>query len=256
MRSTWMVLALALAAGALAGAAVHQVKLAGGRNVEGELTRLQPGLYLLHGGGELLELSEDEISSVDGKPGNLGAAARGGEVRPWQKYEELQADGRVVAWDSFVFHNEGRTAITEVGFGIAPHEAAGALAVDYFDGFGNKLATTMEPDLAADPSARRRQLTIHLQVPVAPGESATLASRRLQPGARRAAEGLSYSFAGDFPDDRLVWRKVRLPKGAEILSVEPAPTARFSQDGHTYVMWRRFYRAGEVAPATVAYRLP
>ncbi|MFA7331791.1 MAG: hypothetical protein WC326_12045 [Candidatus Delongbacteria bacterium] len=257
MRYLSMSLMLALAATlALATPPQHSVQLASGKTIKGQLVRITPGSYLLQSGAELLELGEDEIQTVDGRKGDLSAATKPENLRSLHKYEEVRSDGSVLAWDSFDISNPGPQALTEVSFGIAPHEAEGALAVEYLDGFGNRLKTKLEPGLAENPKAKRRMLTIALAVPVAPGESARLTSRRAQGGVRKTAEGLSLSFAGDFPDDRLVWRKVRLPKGAQILRTDPAPTARFDHDGTPYLMWRRLYWQGEVAPTTVVYRLP
>lgn len=234
----------------------HTVKLADGRSLDGHLVRVTPALYLLQSEREMLELSEDEIAAVDGKAMKAGSATRLENLRVWRKYEEVQADGRVLAWDSFEIQNDGTTAITEVSFGLGPHELAGALSVDYLDALGNKLKTRMEPSLAQEPKAQRRMLVIALALPVAPGESATLSSKRVQTEAiRSSSEGLSLTFNGDFPDDRLLWRKVRLPQGARVLKTTPEPTARFEHEGCTYLMWRRFFWAGEQAPTTVLYKL-
>lgn len=59
----------------------------------------------------------------------------------------------------------------------------------------------------------------------------------------------------DYAEDNLVWLKVRLPRGAGIRSITPQPSARFTQDGQEYVMWRRFYKQGEQFPLEIVYAL-
>jgi len=93
-------------------------------------------------------------------------------------------------------------------------------------------------------------------VPVAPGEDWSISGRQTFPGMVVATEqGLRYRHAGDYPEDRLVWRKVRLPRGAHVVSTSPEPTAVFEDDTFIYVMWRQFYKQGEMRNLDVVYTL-
>ena len=64
-----------------------------------------------------------------------------------------------------------------------------------------------------------------------------------------------FRHPGDFAEDRLVYRKVRLPRDAEIVRVAPQPSARFSYDGFEFLTWRHFYKKGEQFPLEVVFTL-
>jgi hypothetical protein len=47
---------------------------------------------------------------------------------------------------------------------------------------------------------------------------------------------------------------VKLPAGAEVVRVSPEPAQRFEVDGVPFVLWRRYYAAGEVTPLELVFR--
>jgi hypothetical protein len=63
-------------------------------------------------------------------------------------------------------------------------------------------------------------------------------------------------FWGDFPEDRLLTRRVELPVGAKVLSVDPEPNLQFEHLGQTVVVWRRYYPAKTGFPLVVEYEMP
>jgi hypothetical protein len=98
-------------------------------------------------------------------------------------------------------------------------------------------------------------VSLPLAVPVAPGEVMTINGAEVTPWIIREVESFRYRSVGDFAEDRLIWRKVRLPRGAKVEQISPEPVSRFTQDGYEYLMWRQFYRKGEVKPLEVLYSL-
>ncbi|HOX25517.1 MAG TPA: hypothetical protein PLL30_11900 [Candidatus Krumholzibacteria bacterium] len=233
------------------------VTLSDGRTYEGTLVRLTAGRYLLQTDTTLLELSEDDLD-----PRTFAVRARQdavperpvGEIR---HYDEVNANLTVTRWWTRHHVNEGRQAITEYRFGLAPHERALADRRTYRDWFGNELVPSYDPPRERWNEApdARVQVTIPLAVPVAPGEEWPLTGSETSPLIERRGADLIYRHAGNYAEDNLVWLKVRLPRGATIRSITPQPSARFTQDGQEYVMWRRFYRQGERFPLEIVYAI-
>jgi hypothetical protein len=244
-------------AGTAAAADTWTVKLAGGDTHEGALVRLEPGRYLLQTDGRLLELTDDDIDPVTFRDHDRADAAPKRPVIEALHYDELHADGTVTLhWETHVA-NDSRQAITELRFGLAPWERAHADKRHYRDPFGNVLVPVYDPPRerwAAKPE-QRVQVTIPLAVPVAPGETMTINGDETTTWIKQENKEFRYASVGDFAEDRLIWRKVRLPHGAEITGITPEPTARFEQDGYEYVMWRRYYVKGETTTLEVRYTL-
>jgi len=231
-------------------AAASTIKLADGRSLTGALREIEPSRYLVQAGDKLYEFSGDEIASVDGRPG-IPKSAANGLVR-YESYEELTGDGDVVLYAHFSTVNRTRKAWTTVEWGAAPHEMAQMATLEAVDGYGNRLTHHLEPR----PGSDIQSVVVDLAVPVAPGETVNLTTRYLLRGRVQEKNGvMNYTFAGDFPEDRIYTRKVKLPRGAVVVSTDPEPVQTFDAQGSRYLVWRRYYPKGETFPITVRYRL-
>lgn len=218
------------------------------------LVRLTPATFVVQTADALYELSEDEIDAA-----TLRAMDFTGDQPPLvtHHYDEIHADGTVTVHWSLPLRNDGRKAVTEMRMGMAPWEREHAAGRSYVDERGTPLVPVYDPPLERwddRPDQQVRQI-IPLAVPLAPGESATITGRETVTWTRKTAEGLVFTHPGDYAEDRLVWRKVRLPQGARIVRVSPQPSARFVSDGCEYLMWRRYYQAGERFDLEVVYTL-
>jgi hypothetical protein len=240
--------------GAVAGgddAGTSSIRLTDGRVLTGAIREIEPSRYLVQTGDKLYEFTGAEIASVDGKPG-IPESAAGGLVQ-YESYEELTGDGDVVLYAHFSTVNRTRKAWTTIQWGAAPHEMAQMATLEAYDGYGNRLTHHLEPR----PGSDIQSVIVDLAVPVAPGEPVNLTTRYLLRKRIQEKDGtLSYTFGGDFPDDRIYTRKLKLPPGATLISTSPAPVQTFDAGGSRYLVWRRYYPKGEVFPITVRYRMP
>jgi len=248
---------LVLAAGLANAAEPWTVTLTDGKTCTGTLVRLAAGRYLLQTDTTLLELSDDDLDARTFSVRSRQDAVPERPVHEIRHYEELHADGTVTRWWTRRMVNEGRRAITEYRFGLAPHEQPLADQRAYRDGFGNALVPVYDPprERWSSPPQGRVQVTLPLGIPVAPGEEWSITGSETSPRIARGDAGFMYRNAGDYAEDNLVWLKVRLPRGASIRTITPQPSARFTQDGQEYVMWRRFYKQGEQFPLEIVYTL-
>jgi hypothetical protein len=248
---------LVLASGALA-AQIWDVTLRDGRTVEGSLVRLEQGRYLLQTEDRLYELSDDDIAPVTFSVHPRREAAPERPIVQDRQYVELAADGSETLHWMHHFTNDSPRAITEYRFGLAPWEQRTIDRRQLHDDFGRPLTLSFDPPRSEwQPGWDRRvKAAARLPVPVAPGETWSVGGRQTHPDVVVPTEqGLRYRHAGNYPEYRLVWRKVRLPRGASVVSVSPEPTARFEHDDFTYVMWRQFFREGEERFLDVIYTL-
>ena len=252
-----VVLSLGLATGPARADEPWTVTLADGTQHQGTLVRLAAARYILQTETALYDLTDDDLD-----PRTFASRSRQ-ETVPTRKihdirhYDELHVDGTTTHWWSRLHVNDSRRAITEYRFGYAPWEQLVADQRTYRDGFGNPLIPIYDPprERWSSPPDKRVQVTLSLPAPVAPGEEWTITGSETSTGATLRDGQFTYRNPGDYAEDNLVWRKVRLPQGATIVSVSPQPTARFQQDGFEYITWRRFYRQGEVYPLEIVYRL-
>ena len=233
------------------------VKLRDGQTHVGQLIRLQAGRYLLQTGGTLLELNEDEID-----PSTFASRGRG-EAQPAQpvvetrSYDELHVDGTATMHWEMQLENTSQRAVTELKWGLAPWERATVDRREYRDPFGNQLTPRYDPpreEWSKNPDARV-QVDLPLAVPVAPGETMTISAQETSVRCQEVKDGFRYRNMGNYAEDRLVWLKVRLPHDAKVQSITPKPTARFTQDDYEYVMWRRYFKAGQETPLEILYAL-
>jgi hypothetical protein len=238
--------------GASAGE-VRELELANGERVEGIVIPASECPVVVQTDDFCLEIPMDRIRSVDGRT-DVIAALRDDEppLLRNETFEEVRPDGDLLMRSSFARANRSPSARREIDWGLAPHEVELLAHWRVFDEFGNELPLRTEE---GDDGAKRARAT--LRRPILPGEIVRFTSEILFPDyARRLEDGaMRYRHVGDYPEDRLVSKMVRLPEGARIVSVSPEPTQGFEIDGAPYVYWRRYYAAGEEMPLEVTYRL-
>jgi hypothetical protein len=249
-RNTLAILAALLAAAACPAADAAEVELADGRTLDGVLRPVTHGLYLLQADDALYELDGREIGAVDGVPGPPLLA----DAEPLafvSSYRIVRPDGDVEVWSSQSQENRTNKLLTWLRWGAAPHELEAYRTMSAFDVYGNRLAHRLEPREGSDV----HDVIVDFAVPVMPGESVEISFRTVQKGMAALADGVwTFTFAGDCPEDRLQDLKLRLPDGAEVLSVSPAVRV-IEHDGAPLVFWRRYYPEGARFPLTVTYRL-
>lgn len=262
MPSRFLVLVLAFGAIATAGAALAaepwQVVLADGTRLEGLLVRTAPATYILQTDTVLYELTDDDLDprTFDGRPSSEAEPAR--PIYDLRHYDEINADGTVTSWSIHSNVNDSKRVIAEYRFGLAPWERAVVDRRAWRDGYGNQLTPVFDPPRERWASLDKEVVfvTLKLPTPVAPGEEWTIVGSETSPGTERLDGQFVYARSGNYGDDNLVWRKVRLPLGARIENVTPPPTARFELDGYQYVIWRRLYTKLEAYPLRIFYSLP
>lgn len=259
---------LAIAAGVLILAAAPamsdddtwSVTLENGDQHQGELIRLLAGRYLLlSDDGTMFELTDDDIdpTTFSLRPANDARPRR--KISVTNTYVELGFDGTSKTYVDFQHLNTSNRVITEYKYGLAPWEQLEIDNTELIDQYGTRLHREYDPPREKwNPLWDKRvQVTARLPVPVAPGELWTTTYTHKQiAGIERTEEGLVYEHWGDYPEDRLVWYKLRLPQGAKLVRADPEPSATFDDAGFTYVMWRQFYRKGERRALTAVYGAP
>jgi hypothetical protein len=192
-----------------------------------------------------------KIRRIDGRA-DVAEAVRADRppLLRYDTFEELRANGDVLVRSSFSRANRTAAVVHEIDWGVAPHEVALLGHWKVFDEFGNELAVRLE-----DREGGAKHAFAALVRPVLPGEEIRFTSEVLFPDLlARTDDGLRYRSAGDYPEDRLVSKMVKLPAGAEIVSVSPGPAQRFEVDGVPFILWRRYYAAREETPLEVVFR--
>ncbi len=253
-RILMILMAATLAVGSVTALA-ETVKLRDGTTFkDAVLVRITPATFIVQTGDALYELTSDEIS-----PSSLQDKDFRRSKAPVvaHHYDEVHLDGTVTMYYTLPLKNDGKKALTETRWGLAPWERDYAANRTYVDDRGVTLVPTYDPPVTqwGDHPGQRVQVNMPLSVPLAPGESMTITGRETTAWTHKTDEGIVYSSPGDYAEDRLIWRKVRLPLGAHIVRVTPPPSARFTHEGHEYVMWRRFYKQGEAYPLEVVFTL-
>jgi hypothetical protein len=227
------------------------IELQNGIVLRGVVRQIQPSLYLIQSDARLYEVSAGEIATVDGDDDvmkKLPKADR--KLFRYETYEELQNDASVVSWDHFDVTNESGKVTTYLEWGAQQRELADAKASTTFDQFGQPLEQRIEPR----PGSDIYDVYHDLRVPIVPGERIRFTTRyRYENRVAQENGHAVYRFGGDFPDDRIVTRKIALPAGAVLVRAEPEPLMTFEYEGRTIVVWRRYYPAGEVHQQTIVY---
>jgi hypothetical protein len=250
MKRLILFLALLCAVTALADDTVT-VKVRGlGDPVEGWLRKIDDSRWVLQGPDRYYEIDGADIESVDGRKGEPKDSGK--RVLPFTSYDEVLPDGGVLSWNRMEIVHRERRPMTYVQWGAKPHELEWTYNdFHLFDDYGNELEVERTPREDGGLSLRAE-----LAVPVCENEKLTLVSRNVVKQWAWEENGVwTLSHNGDFPDDRLWVRKVRLPEGAEVLTVSPDADL-FEHDGAPIVLWRRYYPKGVILPLTVTYRLP
>lgn len=231
-----------------------RVELKNGKVIEGVIRQIEDSQFLVQTGEELYEITGEEIAAVDGRPGAPADLSSSRRLLRYETYEVVATNGDVELWTKLRLTNESSRVWTYIQWGAKERELSMFRTMRAFDQFGNALAHRIEPRAGSE----LYNVIVDLVVPVAPGEELALAERLTNPGMARRDDdsgGFVLTFAGDFPEDRIHTRKVRLPRGARVETVEPEPSFQFEHEGSPIIVWRHYYPEGEEFPLTVAYRL-
>jgi hypothetical protein len=231
----------------------HTIGLRGGHSIEGALVELQESVYLVQTSDQCIILPREEIREIDGEPIALAEPQMVSRVPTlFKTFEDLSPHGEIEFHATDDYQNPGPGILCRVDWGLGPHELWQLETYQVFDEFGNPIPLRVEED----PKISGKRIHIELPRPVLPGETLRLTSiYRQQDGVMRDGETWIYRHRGDYPDDRLVTRTVRLPAGAEILSVAPEPLHQLASGGRKLVVWRRYFFKGEIIPWEIRYKL-
>lgn len=231
--------------------AVQKIELRDGRTLDGVIRQVRTSLYLVQTDQELYELSAEEIASVGGKPG-VPPQENAKPLFTDMQRVQLRADGIVEMWKAEKITNEHDQILTYAMFGAKERELSFMRTMQAFDGYGNKLNVRIEPRAGTD----LYNVFVDFVVPVLPGETMHGSLRYEFPDQITCEDGKCVNrFWGDFPEDRLLTRRVELPPGAKLLKAEPEPNLEFEHLGQTVVVWRRYYPEGTGFPLVVEYEL-
>ncbi|MBN1826393.1 MAG: hypothetical protein JW958_09010 [Candidatus Eisenbacteria bacterium] len=243
---------LLAAAGVVGAEEIHKIELENRKFIEGSILPVSDCNVLIRTETEWSIVPIDKVRSVDGgrdfAPLLIGGA---GPVIRYETFEEVEPNGDMVLHSSFTNRNAGSEVVRSIDWGIAPHEKELLDGWRVFDPFGNELPLRFE-----ERSGGGGRVTADLVRPILPGEEVRFANRIVYHGYTKENQGVwRYVHAGNYPEDRLVQKMVRLPKGARVEMIEPEPVQSFDLDGSPIVVWRRMFDAGEETPLTITYRL-
>jgi len=231
----------------------HEIILENGERLEGYIRPLDEGKFLIQTKDVYLEVTPNQILQVDGSS-DLAELFKTNQIPllTYRTYEELDSDGNLTWYSHFTRKNSSDQIITELNWGKAPHELTLYQDEKVYDEFGNELFMR---EVNRDDGGR--QVFVNLTVPILPGEEMSFSDRFTWRNYAKQKDGIwIYKHAGDYPENRLVIKMVRLPQGAEIVNISPEPVKKFEHNGYRYVAWRRYYVKGEVVPLTIEYKLP
>lgn len=231
---------------------IREIRIKGeSKPLEGYLRRISESRYLVQTEDAYLEILGDMIQSVDGKPGVPEDPGDYELLIFATFYERIQPDGDVVIWTRNHVTNQSSKVMTSTRWGVAQHELQLHQEMEVYDSYGNRLEVTLTPWTEG-----RHRAEVKFMVPVAPGEEIDLSHRIIRHGAAKLEDGAwSYSFAGDFAEDRFLTRKVELPAGAEMIETL-TDWQKLNYEGRTLLILRRYFPAKTVDLQTVAYSLP
>ncbi|MEJ2722014.1 MAG: hypothetical protein P8181_12885 [bacterium] len=235
-----------------AGLETRTVVLAKGETVSGLLLSLNEQRLVLQTEDRTWIVGANDIRQVDGKPVRECIPVTGNVVVVQETFEDVLPNGEIDVHSSKRLRNNSRTPIRELKWGIAPHELKYLESIRMLDQFGNSMPVRVVDDLANGG----KRVKVTLIRPVFPGEEAWYTSRFLETqGTFRDGDVWVYRNVGDYPEHRLVTRSVRLPEGADVMSISPEPLHREMVDGRLLVVWRRFFMGGDRVPWEIRYRL-
>jgi hypothetical protein len=231
----------------------HEIILENGERLEGYIRPLDEGKFLIQTKDVYLEVTPNQILQVDGSS-DLTELFKGNQIPllTYRTYEELDSDGNLTWYSHFTRKNSSDQIITELNWGKAPHELTLYQDEKVYDEFGNELFIR---EVNRDDGGR--QVFVNLTVPILPGAEMSISHRFTDKNYAKQKEGTwIYKHNGDYPENRLVIKMVRLPQGAEIVDISPEPVKKFEHNGYNYVAWRRYYVKEEVVPLTIKYKVP
>lgn len=230
----------------------RSIELVDGTRLQGTLLTLRAESFVVQTDSQSLLLTRDEIRRIDGRvPDDLALVAGRKIAFAQETYEAVADSGFVEVRSSWRWRNDGAAILDRVDWGLGPHEVSQLQHYRVLDAYGNELPLQVEDD--AKIGGKRVVAT--LRRPVLPGEEGrlTLLLRRFD-ALSAAGDTMVYRNAGDYPDDRLVTRCVSLPMGAHLLAVHPEPLYTGTAAGREFVVWRRFFKAGESVPWEIRFR--
>ncbi|MGD9548388.1 MAG: hypothetical protein AB7V45_12695 [Candidatus Krumholzibacteriia bacterium] len=253
LQALTLALALVLAGTAVNAAAAEpepqEIQLRDGKTLHGVIRQIRSSLYLVQTDQELYELSAEEIASVGGQPG-VPPQENVTPLFPTMHRVVLRTDGVEEMWTAEEITNNHDQILTYAMFGANERELPSMRTMQAFDQFGNRLNVRIEPRAGTD----LYNVFIDFVVPILPGETMRGSLRLEDPDGIVCKDGKCVnSFWGDFPEDRLLTRRVELPVGAKLLKVEPEPNLKYEHLGQTVVVWRRYYPARTGFPLVVEY---
>ncbi len=258
---TWLATILILTCAMPASASSRQgemkeqeIVMSHGQVIQGQIRAYKDGRYIVQGREEsgawiFYDVHGHQITTVDGVTDLPDFDDH--PVIDYEMFERVHADGSVESWNRVEGINMRQKLLTAISWGVADWEVERVKAMRVLDAFGNELKHIVKMKRG------RRIVVVELVVPVAPLESYILmVAYRDEGRAVRDGDDWLFRFDGDFPEDRLLKRKVILPAGAEVLDITPAFFRTFDHEGAPLVFWNRFFHAYEVLPMSIRYRLP
>lgn len=228
------------------------VVLANGETVSGLLLPFSEQRFVLQTEDRTWIVGDKDIRQVDGGSLRECIPVTGDVVVAQETFEDVLPNGEIDVRSSIRHRNKGRTPIRELRWGMAPHELKYLDSFRMLDQFGN----SMPLQVAGERADGGKRVKVTLVRPLFPGEEAWYTSRFLETqGTIRDGDEWVYRHVGDYPGHRLVTRSVRLPRGADVMSISPEPLHREMVDGRLLVVWRRFFMRGDTVPWEIHYRL-
>ena len=245
----------ATAAGAGTALPAERVVLRDGTTFDhAVLVRLTPATFVVQTADALYELSEDEIDAA-----TLRAMDFTGDRPPLvtHHYDEIHADGTVTVHWSLPLRNDGRKAVTEMRLGLAPWEREFAPARTYVDERGMPLIPVFDPPLDRWVAARtsRSGRSSAWRCPWRPAKARRSPGGRPSPGRARRPRDMVFTHPAI--TRRNAWSGARCGcrRAPGSCGSPPNPAPASVSDGCEYLMWRRYYQAGERFDLEVVYTL-
>jgi hypothetical protein len=250
-RNTLVILALVLTASLCAAADAVEVELTDGRTLTGVLRTVTDGMYLLQADDALYELGGREIRTVDGRPGAPALDDEDEKLVYKSSFYNVLPDGDVEYWSAMGVENSDKKLLTWMKWGAAAHELDAYETMVALDVYGNELTHRVEPRKGTESY----DVIVDFAVPVMPGEFTEITFRTLQRDLAQVVNGVwTFTHRGHYAEDRLQDLKLRLPAGAEVLTVSPLVRV-IEHDDASLVFWRRYYPKNTGFPLTVTYKL-
>lgn len=235
-----------------AGPTPHQIELDSGVKLDGLMFPLYEEVYVLQTEDRTLIVNAADIRGVDGTPLRSDTPDSPAKlVIAHETFEDILPSGDIDVRSSIRHRNTGTEAIRELRWGMAPHELKRLDTYRVLDVFGNAMPVRV----VGDQENGAKWVQVDLRRPLFPGEETWYTTQfRESEGVIRQGDVWTYRHRGDYPDNRLVTRSVLLPRGAEIVSIEPEPLYKVETDGRWLVVWRRYFLRYDIIPWEIRFR--